>query len=274
MGSEQNRRLLRREERISRQQQARRQEILDVAREILSRDGISRFQMEVVAEEGGYSRTSIYRYFSSKEDLIADLAIESLELRIDLYRRVVRWDAKPREREVALGEVSTVLYPRHIAAEVFAATTAVHRGTTPERRRRMLELEREQEGLVLEVAREAVDGGDWELPADLTLEEALFGISAMTRGLFERLRSPLPPHRIRDPRRLQRSMGSRLLDSLGWRPLSTEWDYAATMRRIHHELFPRELRAALGLPEDPPLLAADDPPVAAPAATKRARSRR
>ena len=250
MASEQNRRLIRREERISRQQQSRRLEILDVARELLSRNGIDRFNMEAVAEEGGYSRTSIYRYFSSKEDLVMDLAIESLELRVELYRRVQAFDARPRERAVAFGEVTSLLYPQHTLAEVFGSTRAVREGATPERTERVSSLEKEQGDIVFTVAREAVDGGDWVLAPDLTLEEALFGLSAMTRGLFERLASPLPPDHIRDPRRLQRSMGWRLLDSLQWRPLSSEWDYAATMRRIHTELFPPQLRATLGLGDE------------------------
>lgn len=246
MAVERDRRLIRRQERISRQQQARRREILEVARGLLSRDGITHFHMERVAEEGGYSRTSIYRYFSSKEDLVMDLAIASVELRVALYRRVREWNARPRERAVAFGEVTSMLYPRHVLAEVYAMSVA-RNASTPERRQRFEAVEHEQDEIVLAVAREAVDRGDWRLPPDLTLEEAMYGLGTMTRGLFDRIDNPLPPDHVRDPRRVQRSMGSRLLDSLGWCPLSSEWDYGATMRRIYTELFPPEARAALGL---------------------------
>ena len=68
--------------------------------------------------------------------------------------------------------------------------------------------------------------------------------------MFDRIDNPLLPDHVRDPRRVQRGMGSRLLDSLGWRPLSTEWDYGDTMRRIYNELFPSEVLAALGLAEE------------------------
>ena len=33
-----------------------------------------------------------------------------------------------------------------------------------------------------------------------------------------------------------------LLDGFGWKPLRTEWDYAATLRRIATEIFPDESR--------------------------------
>ncbi len=54
-----------RAERISRGVDRRRSAILEVARDQLSRDGIAAFTMERVADEAGYARTAIYRYFSS-----------------------------------------------------------------------------------------------------------------------------------------------------------------------------------------------------------------
>ncbi len=189
MRAERDRRAIRREERISRQQEARRRDILAVARGLLTRDGLSHFHMERVAEEGGYSRTSIYRYFSSKEDLVMDLAIESVELRVGLYRRVQAWDARARERAVAFGEVTSMLYPRHVLPEVYAVN-AVREACTPDRTERFAEIEREQNEIVLAVAREGVESGDWQLPADLTVEEAMFGVGTMTRGLVRPHRQP------------------------------------------------------------------------------------
>ena len=134
--------MIRREERISRQQEARRRDILAVARDLLSRDGISRFHMERVAEEGGYSRTSIYRYFSSKEDLVMDLAIESVVLRVGLYRRVQAWSARARERVIeppvqaieTTADASTTANMRTVASHRPAVTKAG--GATSAGRRR------------------------------------------------------------------------------------------------------------------------------------------
>ena len=35
---------------------------------------------------------------------------------------------------------------------------------------------------------------------------------------------------------------NHLLDGYGWAPLSTEWDYPATLERVHREVFADELR--------------------------------
>src|SRR5262245_38104383 len=75
--------------RRSRELEQRRAAIRSVARELLAREGISKFTMERVADEAGYARTAIYRFFSTKRDLLIDLAVESLALRGELYREIV-----------------------------------------------------------------------------------------------------------------------------------------------------------------------------------------
>lgn len=239
-----------RAERISRGVDRRRAAILEVARDHLCRDGMSAFTMERVADEAGYARTAIYRYFSSREDLIVELAAESLELRVELYRRIARFEGRPRERIVAFGEVTCVLYPRHVLPQVFALAHAVLEKTSESSQERLRELQREDAELNASVAREAVANGDLDLSLGITVEEVLFGLNAFSQGMFERMSSPPPLVGVGDPRVVLRRMGGRLLDGLGWRPLSSEWDYRATMARIYAEVFPPRLLAARGLIEE------------------------
>jgi AcrR family transcriptional regulator len=236
-----------REERIAREAESRRAAILGVARDLLGRDGISRFTMERVADEAGYARTAIYRFFSAKREILVELAIESVELRLELYRRVARWEARPRERIVACGEVTCLLYPRHVLPHVYGLSYSERAKKTDARLERLRALQREDDALTMTLAKEAVDAGDLELRFGLTLEETLFALHSLTQGILERVGSlPLPPG-VDDPRVVLRRAGGRLLDGLGWRPLSSEWDYRATMRRIYDEVFPPRLLATLDL---------------------------
>jgi AcrR family transcriptional regulator len=206
--------------------------------------------MERVADEAGYARTAIYRYFSSREELIVELAAESLELRVELYRRITQFQGRPRERMVAFGEVTCVLYPRHVLPQVFALAHSVLEKTRESSQDRLLALQREDAELNAGVAREAVENGDLDLSIGITLEEVLFGLSAFSQGMFERMTSPPVLVGVGDPRVVLRRMGGRLLDGLGWRPLSSEWDYRATMERIYAEVLPPALLAARGLIEE------------------------
>ena len=239
-----------RSERISRELDRRRSAIRAVARGLLGREGIAGFTMERVADEAGYARTAIYRYVSSKEDLMVELAIESLDLRVALYRRAVEMEGRPRERIVAFGEVTCLLYPRHVLPQVFAVAHAVRDQTSDELRARLAALEAEDADLNRGVAFDAVERGDLTLSLGLTLEETLFGVSALSQGIFQRIGSPPSMPGVGDPRVVLRRIGGRLLDGIGWRPLSSEWDYRATMARIYSEVFPPRLLATLGLIED------------------------
>jgi AcrR family transcriptional regulator len=262
-----------RSERKSREIDRRRSTFLEVAREQLSRDGIGGFTMERVADESGYSRTAIYRYFPSREELMVELAAESLELRVNLYRRAAQFDGRPRERMVAFGEVTCLLYPRHVIPQVFAVAHAVMGKTSQDSQRRLRELQREDAELNASVARDAVVNGDLELSFGVTLDEVLFALDAMSQGMFERISSQPPLARVRDPRVVMRRVGGRLLDGIGWRPLSTEWDYRATMSRIYAEVFTPRLLATLGLLEDPPAVGAPSPSVTVAGRSSSARGK-
>jgi AcrR family transcriptional regulator len=236
-----------REERLSRELDQRRSAILGVARDLLDRDGISRFTMERVADEAGYARTAIYRFFSTKKALLIELATESLELRAVLCRRALEFDARPRERVVAFGEITCLLYPRHVMPHVLALAHTERIRTSNRPLERLRQLHAEDQERVLAVVKDAVARGDLALSFGMTPEETVFAMHAMTQGIFERIGRPPVPAGVGDPRLVMRRAGGRLLDGMGWRPLSSEWDYRRTMARIYEEVFPPQLLGSLGL---------------------------
>jgi AcrR family transcriptional regulator len=68
--------------RLSRREQRRersREEILDAARRVLLRNGISATTLEAVAREVGVSKTALYYYFPSKDALFFELVFGSLQ---------------------------------------------------------------------------------------------------------------------------------------------------------------------------------------------------
>ncbi len=239
-----------RAERISRGVDRRRSAILEVARDHLSRDGIAAFTMERVADEAGYARTAIYRYFSSREELIVELAAESLELRVELYRRIARFEGRPRERMVAFGEVTCVLYPRHVLPQVFAFAHAVLEKTSESSQERLRALQREDAELNARVAREAVANGDLDLSLGITVEEVLFGLNAFSQGMFERIELAAAIWLESAIRASSYGAWAAACSTVSaGDPLSSEWDYRATMARIYAEVFPPPWLAARGLIE-------------------------
>ncbi len=57
----------------------RRQQLVSAAMELALADGASAITVAAVAQKAGLSRSSIYEYFSSSADLVADLVVEELD---------------------------------------------------------------------------------------------------------------------------------------------------------------------------------------------------
>jgi AcrR family transcriptional regulator len=57
----------------------KRQMILDAAQRVFVRDGLTGANMRAIAREAGYAASALYKYYTSKEDIYADLLTASLE---------------------------------------------------------------------------------------------------------------------------------------------------------------------------------------------------
>jgi AcrR family transcriptional regulator len=65
---------------IVEQRQTRQRQLIDAALSIALASGASNITVSAVAKRAGMSRSSVYEYFSSSADLVADLVIEELSL--------------------------------------------------------------------------------------------------------------------------------------------------------------------------------------------------
>jgi len=75
-----------------------RRSILDTARELLTTTGYARLSMRNIANEIGYSATSIYLHFESKDDLVHALIDEGVDLLADDLRAANDGEDSPESR--------------------------------------------------------------------------------------------------------------------------------------------------------------------------------
>jgi len=69
---------------LSREQQARRARLVQAARELASEGGYPAVTMHDVADRAGVARATVYRYFSSKDHLLIEVAAEWAQLIADV----------------------------------------------------------------------------------------------------------------------------------------------------------------------------------------------
>jgi hypothetical protein len=69
----------------------------------------------------------------------------------------------------------------------------------------------------------------------------LIGVIGSTRGLYGIWASDSPVQSwVNDTAELHFKLINVLYDGFGWRPFSSEWDYAKTVERIRAEVYPAE----------------------------------
>ncbi len=231
---------------VRRRQKPREQEILDAAREVLLDDGYGGFSIEAVAEAMGCSRAAIYKRFSCKEEIVFALAIETERLQQKLRDRALLFRGRPRERLMAVGAVSVVLYPRQLIAKLLVTSPAVRRAKTSRERQQELRLLMTR-GVCSDmgIVRDAVACGDLVPPDGMGHQGIFFGLWSAQWGGMGFMSSDIPLRQLGFENPEGAIFGSlvAMMDGFGWRPLSSEWDYNETLRRISTELFTPEVVA-------------------------------
>lgn len=226
--------------RPERDERRRVRDILSAALDLVQGEGFGSFSMQRLAAASGYSRTALYSYFPCKEEVLATLAVESYRRRVHLYLMLPSFQARTRERMVAMGEVSAIFYPDLFNLELLAYARSFRARISEDRQRQLHELEIEGYRIGAGIVRDAVRCGDLALPDGMSPEFFVFGPSMLLNGVFGAVGTVgvVEDLGVDDLVASMRYFGRCLLDGCGWRPLSDEWDYRQTMARVYSELFP------------------------------------
>lgn len=221
----------------SKARQQREQQLLTLAQQILRQDGFTGLTMDRLASVSDVSKGTLYNHFSSKEDVLTALSVDSLQRLLALFQHASTFTGHSRERALALHHA----YHKFSAAEptlflclLSAATPGVMEKSSAARQQQRQQLEMQLLQYSEQVLADALADGSLQLPADVALEQwsfinwaLAFGCNALfvplrQLGLFPTLASAqVNLHSI-----------NLLFDGMGWLPLSSGWDYRDSWQRI------------------------------------------
>jgi hypothetical protein len=166
----------------------------------------------------------------------AEQTLQALDRQLERFERAAALPGRPRERIVAMAEAEELflrLHPYHYRALQLVRVTAQFADSSRRSGDRVSVCESRVVSLVLGIVRQAVREGDLVLVGSPRPEELAFTLWALTfgtRALME-TRTAVRQLGICDGFSAARQAATLLLDALGWRPLSCEWDYEQTRRR-------------------------------------------
>ena len=216
--------------------------ILQAARELFLEEGWEGFSIEGIADRMECSRALVYAHYSSKEEILLALAIESKTKRLKLLEHTLEFEGRPRERLVAIDLMESYLAEADIPVEMLVTSARLRAKTSEERQRILKALELRLQLVGAGIVREAVGAGDLKLPPNTSPDQLYFSLWSSVWGATVIQRSDFPSEEagIPDPARSVRRSLLVMLDGFGWRPLSREWNYRETCRRVRREIFDRE----------------------------------
>lgn len=230
-------------ERKQREFEQRERLFLEKAEELIAADGLMNLQMARLAEACDYATGTLYQHFSSKEDLLVALASASCESHVDMFRRIQRWEASPRDRMFAIAVCDAhyaLSNPVHTKLVQYVFTQAVWENASEPRRKTTLALCDPIGEAVSAIVRQAVENGDLPARGMKEMELALGpwclceGMQSLinTRGLLEACGIANPQHLLFRQVHIH-------LNGMGWKPLINPGDtdaIGALVERIRAEV--------------------------------------
>lgn len=225
-GSRKEQEILRREE-----------QILELARPILLREGLAGLSMDRLAVQMQYAKGTLYNHFPNKEEIVLALALRALETRVGLFERASLLQLGSRERITAIGCAAEGYAEHHrdqFAMEQLIRNTTIWEKCSEQRQELVRRYEQRCMSIVAGVVRGAIAAGDLVLPGEASPEDLVFGLWALTYGshVLVATSPSLPDLGIRDPARAIRFHCWLLLNGFGWRPLQTFAEQDACFARL------------------------------------------
>lgn len=225
-----------------RQIKQREAKILDVARQMVVQEGYAGLNMDRIAEEIGVSKGTIYNHFACKEEIVIALAIKNVSKRTELFEKAFQYQGCPRYRLLAIAHAAekfAVDYPDFFLFEQILCLSSVREKTSDMRQSIISECEIQCVIMIGGVVRDAIESGDLILTDDLTPEDIVFGLWALTSGAYSIIvTSQTLTHLItNDPYETVRCHMARLLDGYGWKPLSANYNRNELLEDIRAKVF-------------------------------------
>ena len=229
----------------------REQELLVIAEKLMEKEGFSGITMDKLVAACNYSKGTVYNHFNSKEDLMCALCIKGIKQGMQLTKRALTFNGNSREKSVAVHfaqRIHSLTHPTLFMCVLNAKSPAVQEKASKDRLNEVAELELEITGLCDTIFQAALADESLSLSMGIGIDSLSFTNWAMSFGSNALLIGAADANAIK---RIDQEYAllfniSIMMDGMGWKPLSHQWDYKKTWQRIAKEIFAEEM-AALNL---------------------------
>ncbi|MFK5948790.1 MAG: TetR/AcrR family transcriptional regulator [Methylococcales bacterium] len=221
--------------------------LVTLALKIMHKDGNSSLSMETLTAQSDYSKGTIYNHFSCKEDLLSAISIQSMVQLKDLFSRAILFKGNTRERLIAIQFAYLVhaqLNPEQFMCILTCKTTAVTEKASHQRQQICVNKENEILDLFNALVKEAEINHELNINQPNGLQLVTFCNWSVSFGSLALLMH-IEDSQVTNTLDLQEAFLHNIcmmLDGVGWKPHSSQWDYNKTINRIKSEIFAPEIK--------------------------------
>lgn len=217
---------------------AREQLFLDTARKIIRQEGYPALTMERVAELTEYSKGTVYKHFTCREDLFLALCAEGIVFVSNLFQNVYNLAVKSREKMTLLGlayQAFSVHFPDDFDLLLATRNIDILNKASPERAAQTEMIDRAAHSAIIAMINQAVAEGDLQLNSNINPEEISFGAWSLCFGVLMLSSNPniIRQFTLPDSTTVLLIQINALLDGYGWQPLSTHHDYSQIVKQAN-----------------------------------------
>jgi AcrR family transcriptional regulator len=238
-----------------------------VARHVLTREGLSGFTMERLAEAAEVSRPTVYQYFGSREGALAATALSTIAVCSKLFESAQRFQGAPREQAMALMtgfEVLARFEPDHLETLEFLGMPWIKRALPSPPLEALQALVSGFGTRLKGLMQLSVEQGQLALPLGYPMAAAAFHTQNFYYGIFfavARRRISYDLYGGNSPWEASRRGLHVYWDGIGWSPKAGDSDMEALHDRILRQCFPDywlrlktdELKRGLDTPPTEPI---------------------
>lgn len=228
--------------------QQRELEILEAAKSLLEEIDVSQLTMDKVVARVPYSKGTVYSHFSCKEDLLSGIGNLAHRTMVGLFKRAAENPGCSRERYLGVSFAYLIYALRHpilYRTALCGKSPAVLGKTSPERLAEHEELEQALMSLFYRLIDDGIAEGNLSLPDHMNKQQVSFVGWAACSGTITLLSDDLESCAGRHGLHLEREFFHTVnifLDGMNWRPLSSERDYRAVLKKILAANFSDDLK--------------------------------
>lgn len=164
--------------------QAREEELLDSALDIISSHGVVAFTMDKLVASVSYSKGTVYNHFSAKEDVLAGLCNRNMILILDLFSRAAAIEGSARDKMTAIGfgyMLSVLMAPQSFALAINAKTEMFDKASETRQEQHRV-LDEKLFGIIQKVIDQALQNDELVLAEGVDAQKVSFALWAMSFG--------------------------------------------------------------------------------------------